>query len=131
MDHPGLWGTWSQFLEPPFSNYFTAVTGGTFVSGGTSAEVKKDRCVKPSGLHNPSHTQKSKLCFVGKRRASLFISLWLTLGCLSPEHPGIMLRQLLAPPPTPAAHAQAQGPVGAAPNPPHPHPSQQLLHPIC
>lgn len=128
---PWSLGTWSQFLELPFSNYLTALMVGTFVSGGTGAEVRKDRCVKPSGLHNSSQTQKSKLCFVGKRRTSLFISLWLTPGCLSPVHPGIMLRQLLAPPPTPAAHVHARGLVGAAPNPPHPHPGRQLLHPIC
>lgn len=100
MDHPGLWGTWSQFLKLPFSNYLTAFTVRTFVSRGTGAEVRKDRCVKPSRLHNSSQTQKSKLCFVGKRKTSLFISLWLTPGCLSPEYLGIMLRQLLAPPPT-------------------------------
>lgn len=63
------------------------------VSGGTGAKMKGSRCVffKASGLRNSSETQKSKLCFfLGKRRTSLFISLWFTPGCLQ----GIWLSQL-------------------------------------
>lgn len=81
MDHSDIWGTWSPKSELPFSNYFTALTVGTFVPRGTGAEVRKGRCGKPRGLHSSSQTQKSKLCSAGQRRTSLFTSLWLTPGC--------------------------------------------------
>lgn len=37
---PGIWGTWSQFLEVPSSSYLTAITVGILGSGGIGAEVR-------------------------------------------------------------------------------------------
>lgn len=86
-----IWGTGSQFLELPFSNYSTTLAVGSFVSGGAGAEVKMSRCVshKPNGLHDSSQTQQSELGSFGKkenRPASLFVAY--------PRHQAFRLRKL-------------------------------------
>lgn len=72
-----IWGTWSHFLELPFSDYLATLAVGSFASGGAGAEVKMSRCVshKPNGRHDSSQTQKSKLGSFGKRRTGLPLSL--------------------------------------------------------
>lgn len=74
MDHPGIWGTWSQFLELPFSNYLPALTARTFVSGGTGAEVRKDSVSNPVDctIH---HRHRNQSCALLEKRepACLFL----------------------------------------------------------